>query len=89
MAGAPPRPPPLTSRSPLIAGPCHGQHYSDEPTSGLITGLIWTGAADPVELPIPAGLTQAGAAAITDGGTVGGYGFNDRSEALPVLWSCR
>ena len=55
----------------------------------LITGLIWTGAADPVELPIPAGLTQAGAAAITDGGTVGGYGFNDRSEALPVLWSCR
>lgn len=54
----------------------------------LIAGLIWTGAADPVELPIPAGLTQAGAAAITDGGTVGGYGFNDRSEALPVLWSC-
>jgi hypothetical protein len=33
----------------------------------LITGLIWTGAADPVELPIPAGMTQAGAAAITDG----------------------
>ena len=57
--------------------------------SDLITGLIWTGAADPVELPIPTGLSQAGAAAITDGGTVGGYGFNDRSEALPVLWSCR
>src|SRR5215207_1000599 len=55
-----------------------------------LTALIWTGAADPVELPNPAGLRQAGAAAITDdGGTVGGYAFTDGSDLLPVLWSCR
>ena len=45
--------------------------------------------ADPVELPVPTGLTHAGATAISDSGTVAGFGFNDRSEQLAVLWSCR
>jgi uncharacterized membrane protein len=57
--------------------------------SDLTAALIWTGVADPVELPVPTGLTQAGATAITDSGTVAGFGFNDASEQLPVLWSCR
>jgi uncharacterized membrane protein len=50
--------------------------------------LLWSGAADPVELPIPAGLRHAGAHAITERGTVAGASVKDSSETLPTLWSC-
>jgi uncharacterized membrane protein len=57
--------------------------------SDLSTAVIWTGVTDPVELPIPAGLQQPGATAITDRGTVAGFGFDNTSAQQPVLWSCR
>ena len=57
--------------------------------SDASTAVIWTGVSDPVELPIPAGLQQPGATAITDRGTVAGFGFDNISTQQPVLWSCR
>jgi uncharacterized membrane protein len=85
----------VNGRAQVLAGDGEANGVNSQGTvvgrrSDLTTArMIWTGVADPVDLPISAGQTQAGATAITDEGTVGGFGFNQASELLPVLWSCR